>query len=289
MGSHIPEPSIRKKVAKQLCTSFGGTMSFWLELIPQVMPCWTKVCIGNGGDLIRGAIAHSASVNEQNLRDASFVWYELNIDIKAHLPKAEPKFVQRVFYGRLEYILECAIPPNRVSKNGEPRIRLLAVITTLDTCHIHAYPIPTRLPDLLLSHLRSHTLPLPVPILTFGPGNTPPSTSHATSTPPSLSSPISVRSDTHLGPNTTPLTTLLLLLLLLLRSSFTTPPPFRHPPTLLPSAPILTLRPDNSPLHHSSLLPLVLFRRPPAKLRPSTAVPYFVLGHRSYLCSEPPS
>ncbi|KAF8319571.1 uncharacterized protein EI90DRAFT_3293054 [Cantharellus anzutake] len=131
--SHIPEPSIRKKVAKQLRMSFGSTMSFWLELIPQVMPRWTKVRIGNGGDLIRGAIAHSASVNERNLHDASFVRYELNIDIKAHLPKAELEFVQQVFYGHLEYILECAIPPNRVSKNGEPRIHLLAVITTLDT------------------------------------------------------------------------------------------------------------------------------------------------------------
>ncbi|KAF8336298.1 uncharacterized protein EI90DRAFT_3119566 [Cantharellus anzutake] len=97
-----------------------------------------------------------------------------------------------------------------------------------------------------------------IPILTFGPGNTPPSTPHATSTPPSLSSPISIRSNTHLGPNTAPLATLLL------RSSFTTPPPSRHPPTLPPSAPILTFGPDNSRFRHSfsltSLLPLVLFR-----------------------------
>ncbi|KAF8321875.1 uncharacterized protein EI90DRAFT_3131532 [Cantharellus anzutake] len=124
-------------------------------------------------------------------------------------------------------------------------------------CHIHAYPILTRLPDLLLPHLRSHTLQLPVPILTFGPGNTPPSTPHATSTPPSLSSPISIRSNTHLGPNTTPLATLLLLLLLL-RSSFTTPPPFRHPPMPPPSALILTFGPDYSPSRHSFSLTFLL-------------------------------
>ncbi|KAF8340711.1 PIF1-like helicase-domain-containing protein [Cantharellus anzutake] len=105
-----------------------------------------------------------------------------------------------------------------------------------------------------------------IPILTSGPGNTPPSTPHATSAPPSLSSPISVRSNTHLRPNTTPLATLLLLLLLLLRSSFTTPPPSRHPPMLPPSAPILTFRPDNSPFCHS--FPLTFPLSPPSGTPP---------------------
>ncbi|KAF8332641.1 uncharacterized protein EI90DRAFT_3122386 [Cantharellus anzutake] len=70
-----------------------------------------------------------------------------------------------------------------------------------------------------------------IPILTFGPGNTPPST------PPChlySSSPISVRSDTHLGPNTAPLATLLLLL---------------HPPT-----PLL--------LHNTSALPSSSYTSP---------------------------
>ncbi|KAF8328725.1 uncharacterized protein EI90DRAFT_3125862 [Cantharellus anzutake] len=125
-------------------------------------------------------------------------------------------------------------------------------------CHIRAYPTPTRLPDLHPLHLWSHTLPLP---FRYSPSVL---ATHLFLPPmpplllPSLSSPISVRSNTHLGPNTTPLATLLLLLLLLLRSSLTTPPPFRHPPTLPLSAPILTFGPDNSPFRHSFSLPFLL-------------------------------
>ncbi|KAF8328812.1 uncharacterized protein EI90DRAFT_3125567 [Cantharellus anzutake] len=95
-----------------------------------------------------------------------------------------------------------------------------------------------------------------VPIFTFGPGTTPPFTSHATSTPPSLSCPISVHSDNHLGPNTTP-------------------PP--TPPTLLLSTPIPTFGPDTSPLFPllSSLpsLPSPLF--PPLSSLPSLPSPLF--------------
>ncbi|KAF8327373.1 uncharacterized protein EI90DRAFT_3127015 [Cantharellus anzutake] len=106
-----------------------------------------------------------------------------------------------------------------------------------------------------LHHLWSPTLPLSIPIFTFGPDIAPPLTPHATSTLPSFSYLILVRSDTHLGPNTTPLATLLLLLLLLL---LTTPPPFHHSPTLLLSTPILTFGPDTFPLLHSSPLSSLL-------------------------------
>ncbi|KAF8325416.1 uncharacterized protein EI90DRAFT_3128771 [Cantharellus anzutake] len=78
--------------------------------------------------------------------------------------------------------------------------------------------------------------------------------------PTSESYPTTIRSDTHLGPNTTPLATLLLLLLLLslLLLLLTTPPPFHHSPTLLPSTPILTFGPDTFALLHSSPLSSLL-------------------------------
>jgi hypothetical protein len=43
----------------------------------------------------------------------------------------------------LEYILEYTIPPNRISKNGEPRMLFLTVITTLETQGYHAASEPT--------------------------------------------------------------------------------------------------------------------------------------------------
>ncbi len=68
---HIPDPIIQRKLAKHLKTSFGGSIKFWTDILPQIMPCWAKVHIGNGGDLIRGALMQSRS--QQGLHDASFV------------------------------------------------------------------------------------------------------------------------------------------------------------------------------------------------------------------------
>jgi hypothetical protein len=69
--NHTPEMTIRKKIAKHLTTSFGGSIRAWLDILPQIMERWAKVCIGNGGNLIRGAIAQMSS--QQRFCDASFV------------------------------------------------------------------------------------------------------------------------------------------------------------------------------------------------------------------------
>ncbi|KAF8335716.1 uncharacterized protein EI90DRAFT_2969309 [Cantharellus anzutake] len=90
-----------------------------------------KVRIGNGGDLIRGAVAQENG--QRSIRDASFVHYELFADANAHRPRAKEDFVRTVYYGRLEYILHCTIPPNPISNNSEPETILFAVITTCDT------------------------------------------------------------------------------------------------------------------------------------------------------------
>ncbi|KAF8325304.1 uncharacterized protein EI90DRAFT_3237175 [Cantharellus anzutake] len=92
------------------------------------MERWAKVRIGNGGDLIRGAIAQMSS--RQSFRDASFVRYELIADANAHRPRAKEDFVRTVYYGRLEYILHCTIPSNVIS---EPETILFGVNTTCDT------------------------------------------------------------------------------------------------------------------------------------------------------------
>ena len=67
---HIPEPSIRKKIANYLITVFGQTRAHYLQRLPKTMPRWGKVRIGNGGDCIRAAIAQCD--NSKN-REASFV------------------------------------------------------------------------------------------------------------------------------------------------------------------------------------------------------------------------
>ncbi|KAF8331692.1 uncharacterized protein EI90DRAFT_3056966, partial [Cantharellus anzutake] len=113
-------------------------------------------------------------------------------------------------------------------------------------CHIHAYPTPTRLPDLHPLHLRSCTLPLPFRYLP----------SVLATHPSFLPLPLSPSAPILTSARTPPLSPLTLLL----RSSFTQPPPSRHPPTLPPSTPILTFGPDNPP-YLSPLSPPPPFRQ----------------------------
>src|SRR5260370_2099522 len=63
---------IWKKVAKNIMTSFGGSQSYWLCIIPQIiMARWGKVCFG--GDLIQAAVVQAEDSETQNQQDASFV------------------------------------------------------------------------------------------------------------------------------------------------------------------------------------------------------------------------
>jgi hypothetical protein len=48
-------------------------------------------------------------------------------------PNAPNQFEQRIFYGRLEYVLYCKLPENCTPDNPEPATLLLALITTCDT------------------------------------------------------------------------------------------------------------------------------------------------------------
>ena len=68
---HIPSLTIRRKIAKHLRTTFGRSVTFWTNILPQMMPHWAKLHIGNGGDLIQGAWIEGKSW--QTLHDASFV------------------------------------------------------------------------------------------------------------------------------------------------------------------------------------------------------------------------
>src|SRR5258708_2260337 len=70
VNNHIPEPSIRKKIANYLITVFGQTRAHYLQQLPKTMPRWGKVHIRNGGDCIHAAIAQCD--NSKNHK-ASFV------------------------------------------------------------------------------------------------------------------------------------------------------------------------------------------------------------------------
>ena len=58
---YIPDPTTHRRLAKHLWTSFGFGGSGQTDILPQVMLCWVKVHIRNGGDLIQGALAQARS------------------------------------------------------------------------------------------------------------------------------------------------------------------------------------------------------------------------------------
>ena len=67
----------------------------------------------------------------------------MNVDANTLHPQAKEDFIHTVFYGRLEYILECTILPNPYLKNIEPKILLLTIVTTCDTQGCDATLEPT--------------------------------------------------------------------------------------------------------------------------------------------------
>src|SRR5260221_11398093 len=71
VNNHIPELSIQKKIANYLIMVFGQTWAHYLQQLPKMMPCWSKVHIRNGGDCIHAAIAQC---DNSKKHEASFVW-----------------------------------------------------------------------------------------------------------------------------------------------------------------------------------------------------------------------
>jgi len=64
---------IWKKVTKNIMTSYGGSQSYWLHIITQIMARWGKVHFCDGGDLIRAAMVQAEDSETQNQQDVSFV------------------------------------------------------------------------------------------------------------------------------------------------------------------------------------------------------------------------
>ena len=60
-----------RRLAKHLRISFGSSLRFWTDILPQVMLCWAKICIRNGGNLVQGALTQATS--QWGLHDTLFI------------------------------------------------------------------------------------------------------------------------------------------------------------------------------------------------------------------------
>ncbi|KAJ7237962.1 hypothetical protein C8J57DRAFT_1566441 [Mycena rebaudengoi] len=109
-SAHMPDKATIRRIAGYFSAVLETPRKRIQPLLPEVMPSWGKVRIVEG-DSIRSLSACGDGVDSQ--RDMSFVRV----------------LYYRLFYGRLEKILECELPDDELFGEYAATTRLLAIIT----------------------------------------------------------------------------------------------------------------------------------------------------------------
>ncbi|KIJ35583.1 hypothetical protein M422DRAFT_180592 [Sphaerobolus stellatus SS14] len=99
------------------------------------MDTWARVQRDGGGDLMRAAKA--SKPQRRQLRDNTFIKYDVLVDIHAHRRNCRPEFESRSLYDQLQYILVCPLPAHRklTYPNEQPQAQtlLLAAVRQCNT------------------------------------------------------------------------------------------------------------------------------------------------------------
>ncbi|KAF8325831.1 uncharacterized protein EI90DRAFT_2021511 [Cantharellus anzutake] len=122
---HIPNNSIRRKIAIYFTNVYNKPYQHIMKLLPEVMPRWGKSRIVGGGDKVSTLWAQE---RRTKYRDSSFVRYEVAVDSNPRVRRKTP-LVRRICYGELHEILECVIPPSELLGTGMPTRHLLALVS----------------------------------------------------------------------------------------------------------------------------------------------------------------
>ncbi|KIJ34351.1 hypothetical protein M422DRAFT_182303 [Sphaerobolus stellatus SS14] len=135
--------TLRRKIAVYLSTEMEIPYNLLLPLIPQYMERWAKVRIAGGGDCIW---TREAGANRSG-RDQSYVRYDLQIDVHADDPNAEPEMKFCCCYGQLQKILVCTLPSHHFLKD-KPNRRLFALVQSCQTNYQDATLGPVTYTDM---------------------------------------------------------------------------------------------------------------------------------------------
>lgn len=93
--------SLKTRVAAHLVTRFGKDADYFKSVMPTTIEQWGRINLATD-DRINSWITTAAT--EANRRDATFIEYELFVDMLAHRRRARPVFRPRPFFGRVERI-----------------------------------------------------------------------------------------------------------------------------------------------------------------------------------------
>jgi len=97
--------SVRKRMIVHLATQFRRTFSDMKDHVPYTAEQWGKIGI-KGGDTICSSLGYKRK--EENLRDATFIQYEL---LTRTGDAGSEALVPITLYGQLERIIVCDLPP----------------------------------------------------------------------------------------------------------------------------------------------------------------------------------
>jgi len=86
---------------------------------------WARVRRHEGGD---DMYASSLVTPSEDHRDATFIRYDMLVDIDAKKPRHAPEFMPKSFFGQLQHILVVHLPIIRALGLNEPTTLLLAEI-----------------------------------------------------------------------------------------------------------------------------------------------------------------
>ncbi|KAJ7608962.1 hypothetical protein DFH06DRAFT_1017386 [Mycena polygramma] len=118
---YMPDQGLRKLVAKYFSEFLGKKPSDLVALLPEIMPSYGKVRIVDGDSIRSASACGDGSRAERNM---SFIRYEIQMRrTQSDIWKAQ------ICYGRLERILVCNLPKNRILGSIAGKKRLLAVVT----------------------------------------------------------------------------------------------------------------------------------------------------------------
>ncbi|KAF7372603.1 hypothetical protein MVEN_00123200 [Mycena venus] len=125
--NYSPAVAIRHKIAVYFSAVLGKPVKDIESQLPENMPCWGKVRIVDGDSI---CCTWAAKNHSEKGRNMSFIRYECEVKDKSH----RGAWLPTIFYGQLDEILVCKLPPNRkLWGQLAGKLRLLAIITPYRT------------------------------------------------------------------------------------------------------------------------------------------------------------
>ncbi|KIO16102.1 hypothetical protein M407DRAFT_86385 [Tulasnella calospora MUT 4182] len=122
--------SLRRRISKYLATQYTLTTTVADSCIPDLAEQWGRVQIVDA-DVVNSL--HGYSLKEENHRDATFIQYELVVDLQAHRQRAAPVFQPNTFFGQLERVFVIRLEPSEALNTTSVTSLVLMDVNMCDT------------------------------------------------------------------------------------------------------------------------------------------------------------